>query len=178
MALTWTEIAAQVRPAEDRLIERYVKDFFKDDVPQPGLGYPTLETPRGTGRALPIISMYVTGIRRLSAWPETMIVLDAFWENFPDRRFVLVVSIWPPSRWQDPEPPYNEMFYVNLAGWIHKRSVRWMSMQPGPLVHFIWSSSVDFDRPLAPGDPPPDLLAARSEIDEIKSVWTDPRRGS
>lgn len=59
----------------------------------PGLGYPTRETPWGIGPALPIISMYVTGIRRVGAWPETMMVLDAFWENFPDRRFVLMVSI-------------------------------------------------------------------------------------
>jgi hypothetical protein len=93
VASTWKEIAAQVRPAEDRLIERYVSELFKGDVPQPGLGYPTLETPWGTGRGLPIISMYITGIRQLSAWPETRMVLDAFWENFPDRRFVLMVPI-------------------------------------------------------------------------------------
>ena len=63
----------------------------------------------GIGRALPIISMYVTGIRRVSAWPETMMVLDAFWENFPDRRFVVMVSIWPPSRWQDQEPVQRDV---------------------------------------------------------------------
>jgi hypothetical protein len=62
--------------------------------------------------------------------------------------------------------------------WIHKRSTRWMSMQPGPLVDFIWSSSVDFDRPPAAGDPPPELLTARSQIDRIKSAWTDIPRGS
>jgi hypothetical protein len=178
MALTWKEIATQVRPAEDLLIDRYVQALFKGDVPQPELGYPTLETPWGTGRVLPMISMCVTGIRRLSAWPETMMVLDAFWENFPDRRFVLMVSIWPRSRWQDPEPPYNEMFDVNLVEWIYKRSTRWMAMQAGPLVYFIWSNSVDFERPPAPGDPPSELLAARSEIDEIKSAWTDTSRGS
>ncbi len=37
MALTWQEIAEQVRPAEDELIERYRYGLFQGDAPRAGL---------------------------------------------------------------------------------------------------------------------------------------------
>lgn len=177
LALTWQEIAEQVRPAEDELIERYRYGLFQGDAPRAELGYPTMETPWGTGRNLDIVGMGVTGIRRLSAWPETMMVVDAFWPNFPDRRFVMMVTIWGMD-WHEAEPRYNDVFWWNLAEWIVKRAMSRMRQQPGPVVYFIWSVSVDPDRPPAPGDPPRELLTARSEIAQIRSSWTQTGRES
>jgi hypothetical protein len=179
--MDWRDHAAQVKPAEDRLIDRYRQELFRGTSPAPDRGYETTETPWGPGRQF-FSAMHVTGIQRRSAWPETQMVLDMFWDNFPDRHFVVLRAIWPPDHWLDGEPPYNDVYWFNLAEHIATRGLQWLRVQPGPLVHFIWSNTVDLQHPPADGDPPPDLVAARREINDIKSGWLGPpnfgRRGS
>lgn len=169
-SVNWRDRAAHVEPAEDRLIDRYRHQAFAGTEPAPGRGYQTTETPWGIGRTF-FSGMHVTGIGRRSAWPETQMVLDMFWENFPDRRFIVLRPIWPPGHWFDAEPRYNDVFWVNLVEGIHKRGGEWLRVQPGPLVYFIWSNIVDVHNPPGDGDPPPELITARQEIDDIKRRW-------
>jgi hypothetical protein len=170
MTERWIDLAASRRPAEDRLIDRYRADFFEGDAPATDRGYPTIETPWGLGRKF-FTGLYVTALGGRSAWPETQLVLDLFWEVVPDRRVVAMRSLWPPDRWHDMEPPYNELLGIHLVEGIHKHAQRWLAVQPGPVVYFIWQSPVDFANPPAPGAPPAELVSARSEIDRIKSEW-------
>ena len=160
----------QVRPAEDRLIDRYREELFRGPSPAPDRGYPTTQTPWGIGREF-FSAMHVTAVGRRSVWPETQMVLDMFWENFPDRHFVVLRAIWPPDYWHEAEPPHNEVFWFNLAEHIHTRGLRWLRLQPGTQVYFIWSNTADLANPPTAGDPPAELLAARRELDEIKSRW-------
>jgi hypothetical protein len=109
--------------------------------------------------------LYITSFGRRSAWPETQIVLNIFWKVHPDRRFVVMKGLWPPARIDRPEPPENELFYMNLWESMLTRAGRWLRVQPGPVVYFIWGSPVDLDNPPAPGDPPSELLEARAETE-------------
>lgn len=170
MTESWIDLAAIRQSAEDRSIDRYREDFFRGDAPATDRGYATIETPWGLGRQF-FTGLYVTAFGRRSAWPETQLVLDLFWDVVPDRRVVVMRCLWPPDRRRDIEPPYNELFDVNLVEGIHKHAQRWLAMQPGPVVYFIWQSPVDFDDPPAPGPPPAELVSARAEIDRIKSEW-------
>lgn len=117
--------------------------------------------------------MHVTGIGRRSVWPETQMVLDMFWENFPDRHFVVLRTIWPPDRWFDAEPPINDVLWFNLAEHIHTRAERWLRQQPEPRVYFIWSNTADLEDPPATGGPPPELMAARDELADVRRRWLD-----
>jgi hypothetical protein len=168
---TWQEIAEKRRAVEDRLIQRYQDRLFGDGSP---IGEDADDrvamTPWGLGHRFHS-GFYITAFRRRSAWPETQVVMDLFWEAHEDRHFVLMKSIWPPDRIHDPGPPHNDLFYVNLWESIVSRASGWLRVQPGPLVYFIWSTPVDLNDPPAPGDPPSALLAARAETAEIKSHW-------
>jgi hypothetical protein len=168
--MDWQDHAGHVEPAEDRLIDRYRDEFFRDRSPGSDRGYETTQTPWGVGRRF-YSAMYVTAIERRSAWPETQMVLDMFWEGFPDRHFVVLRAIWPPDRWFDDEPPYNDLYWANLAEHIHTRAPEWLGVQPGPVVYFNWRNTVDLQHPPADGDPPPQLLAARQEIEDIERGW-------
>lgn len=168
MSASWRELAAQKRAGEDRLIERYRLELLGDDGPRTGRGYPVTQTPWGPARQF-FPAMYVAGISRRSVWPETQIVLNLFLEFAPDRRVIGMRGIWPPAKWDDPEPPYNELFAVNLAESIHKYGPSWLAAQQGPVVYFVWSTPVDFEYPPALGGPPPELLAARAEVERIRN---------
>jgi hypothetical protein len=169
-SMDWRDRADQVKPAEDRLIDRYREEFFGGRSPASNRGYETTRTPWGLGRGFHR-AMYVTAIDRRSAWPETQMVLDMFWENFPDRHFVVMRAVWPPDRWFDDEPPYNDLYWTNLAEHIHTRAPTWLRVQPGAVVYFNWRNMVDLQQPPADGGPPPALLAARQAMEEIESGW-------
>jgi hypothetical protein len=128
--MNWRDHADQVEPAEDRLIDRYRDEFFKGRSPASDRGYETTQTPSGIGRRF-YPAMYVTAIERRSAWPETQMVLDMFWESIPDRHFVVLRAIWPPDRWFDDEPPYNDLYWANLAEHIHTRTPGGFACSPG-----------------------------------------------
>jgi hypothetical protein len=167
---TWQELAEQKRAAEDQVIARHRWGLFKGEMPAADRGYPTRETPWGLGRQF-FSGLYVTRLSRRSAWPETQMVWDLFWENFPDRHFIAFDPLWPPSCWDDPEPPYEEFADVHLVEGIHEHGRRWLAVQPGPVVYFIWQVHADAR---APGAPPAELLRAREEIDRIKASWSRP----
>ena len=168
---SWQGIAAQKRPAEDRLIERYRARLIDHNNPR-YVDDPesTVTTAWGVGHRFES-GFYVTGFSRRSAWPETQMVLDVFWDIHPDRRFVVMRSLWPPGQIHEPEPPESGYFYLNLWESIVARATRWLRVQPGPVVYFIWSTTNDLDDPPAPGDPPPELLAARAQTAAIKRRW-------
>jgi hypothetical protein len=170
MSDSWQELAQRKRPAEDRLIEQYRKEFFKGDLPSSGRGYEVSRTPWGVARRF-FPAMYLASIGRRSAWPETQVVLKLFFEFAPGRRVIGMRGIWPPGRWDAPDPPHNDMFGMNLAESIQKHAGRWLAAQQGPIAYFIWSTPVDRTRPPAPGNPPPELLTARAEVDRIRCAW-------
>jgi hypothetical protein len=176
MSATWQELASLKRAGESQLVERYRIEFFKGEAPSEGRGYPVTHTPWGVAREF-FPAMYLAGISQRSAWPETQLVLNMHLEFLPERRVTGMLGIWPPDRWDELEPPYNEMFAVNLAEAIHKYPSKWLAPQRGPVVYFIWSSPVDFEKPPAPGAPPPELLSARAEVESIKRGWLDDTSG-
>jgi hypothetical protein len=175
MTSQWQDLAAQKRSSEDRLIERYRAALFDhgssastaDDAR-------TITTPWGIGHRFHR-GLYATEFSRRSAWPETQIVIDLVWQAYPERRFIVMRGIWPPERVHDPEPRYNDLFYINLWESIMTRASNWLAVQPGPVVYFIWSNRADLDDPPAAGDPPPELLSARAEVAAIKSRWLKAR---
>lgn len=169
MIETWKEIAAEKRPAEDRLIDRYRSAFFKGDSPEAGRCYPTQETPWGLGREF-FSGFFATSIGRRSAWPETQLILEFFWDIHPTRHFVAMRPIWPLGHSHDPEPPYNDVLSVNLVEAMHTgRENDWTAVQPGPMVYVISELRADPAEPPAPGDPPDELLTARAEVDELRA---------
>lgn len=172
MSGSWQEVAAQKGSAEDRLIDRYRLELFDGERPADSRGYPTIETPWGCGRQI-FPGLYVAGIGRRSVWPETQMVLQLFLTSHPDKQVIGWWGIWPPGHRNDSDPPYNEMFSVNLAESVHKHASRWLALQPGPVAYFIWWTPTDLEHPPALGDPPPELLSARAELDAIRSRWTE-----
>ena len=48
--MDWRDHAAQVKPAEDRLIDRYREESFRGTRPAPDRGSEMTETPWGPGR--------------------------------------------------------------------------------------------------------------------------------
>jgi hypothetical protein len=165
----WRELAAEKRAGENRLIERHRHDLFGDETPPAGRDIHTQQTPWGAGvQVAP--EMFVTAIRRRSAWPETHMVLDLFWAAFPDRHWVVMLAVWPPAQIRDLEPRYNDVLWFNLMEWLHTRGPRRIRDQPGPVVYYIQGSRYDLHPP-ALGPAPAELLAARQEVDEIKRGW-------
>lgn len=170
--VTWQDIAAQVRPAEERLIERYRSELFQGESASPDRGYMTVETPWGPARSI-FPGVAVTGIGRRSAWPETQMVLDVFWQTFPDRPVVAMRPIWPYGRWHEAEPPYDEFFDMHLVEGIHKYGVRWVRAQADGVVYMAWRNRADLDNPPAEGEPPDELLRARSELDALQALQAE-----
>lgn len=172
MTPTWRELAEEKRRNEDYLIDRYRERLFSEGpaVDETDDADRVIDTPRGVGHRFHR-GLYATAFSRRSAWPETQLVMELFWQAYADRRFVVMKAIWPPDRIHDFAPPYNDLFYVNLWESIMTRAPEWLAVQPGPVVYLIWSSPVDFDNPPAPGDPPAELLSARSEVDQLKRQW-------
>ncbi len=169
---TWRDIAAQLKPAEDQLIERYRFGQFKGDSAAPGRGYRVVETPWGVVGRRGYPGFAFTAVSRRSAWPETQAVFEIYWEEIPDRRFVVMQSIWRPGHWYDDGPPYDEFYDTHIAVNISKQGVRWMRSQPGPVVHMKWGDQADLDHPPADGEPPEELLLARREWEAIRNTWT------
>jgi hypothetical protein len=60
---------------------------------------------------------------------------------------------------------------VNIGESIQKRFKRRLAEHPGPILYFFWWTELDLSDPPAPGDPPPELLAARAERERIRSQW-------
>lgn len=169
---TWQDLASERQAGEDSLIERFRATLFdRDESDTSDDPDRTVATPWGAVGHRFHRGLYITDFRRRSAWPETQLVLDVFWEAHPERRFIVMKGIWPPERIQEPEPPENELFDLNLWESIVTRARRWLRVQPGPVVYFIWSSPVDLEDPPASGNPPQELLAARAETANIKSHW-------
>jgi hypothetical protein len=166
MIESWQQFAVRKRNSEDRLIGRYRLEAFNGDTPAEGRGYPTLDTAWGLGREFHP-GLYVAGVGRGSAWPETGIVLNLFSEARPQQKIVAIKGIWPPDQWHQDQPPYNEMFWMNLAEGIETYPRRRISGQNGPVAYFVWRSTVDLANPPADGDPPLELLDARAELDRI-----------
>jgi hypothetical protein len=166
MSQSWHELAVSKREAEDGLIGRYRLEVFDGARPAADRGYRTVDTPWGIGRQF-FPGLYVAGISRRSAWPETGVVLNLFSEARLDQRVVAIKGIWPPDRWHETEPPYNELFWMHLAEGILTYPRRRIAGQAGPVAYFVWRSPVDFDNPPAAGDPPSELLDGRAELDRI-----------
>jgi hypothetical protein len=170
MTETWQELAARKRPAEDRLIERHRQGFFRGEAPAAGRGYPTIQTPWGVAREF-FPAMHAADIQRRSAWPETQIVLNLFLEFAPERRVIAMWPIWLRESVQEGEPPYNDVLAINIGEAIQKRAPSRLALQPGPFVYCIWENPIDLTDPPAPGNPPPELVNARAETEQIKSRW-------
>ena len=164
----WVILAAESRAAEDGLIARYRADFFGD-----GTSVAVDRTGRagsggsGVGFAP---GMRLMAIDRRSARPETQMVLDLCWDVFPGRRVVMMTPIWPPALIREPEPPYNSVLWANVTEWLHGRG-RMLRRQSGPVIYDVGENRYDLDPP-ALGDPPEELMTARSEIDDIRRRWT------
>lgn len=167
MTATWQQIAAAKRAAEDRLIARFRSDLFRGEAAAEGRGYPTLETPWGLGRQF-FSGLYAISVARRSAWPETQAVFDVYSEAYPARRLVVGQMLWGPGRWYDEEPQYDGFFDVHIAERIHKRGPRHLKEQPGVVVYLISKGGADLANPPAPGEPPPELLEARVELERLE----------
>lgn len=164
----WVILAAERRAAEDGLIARYRADFFGDGV------LVAVDRTGGAGSGGPGVGfapgMRLMAIDRRSAWPETQMVLDLRWDVFPGRRVVMMTPIWPPALIREPDPPYNGVLWANVMEWLHGRG-RMLRRQSSPVIYDVGENRYDLDPP-ALGDPPEELMRARSEIDDIRRRWT------
>jgi hypothetical protein len=94
-----------------------------------------------------------------------------FLDFAPERAAIVTWPLWIPENWDEDAPFYNDVFWVNIGEAVTKRFRKRLAEQPGPILYFLWRTEVDFDNPPAPGDPPRELLAARVELERIRSQW-------
>jgi hypothetical protein len=114
-------VVADRRAAEERLRARYEAEAMRVvDVPSHcGPDYQPI-WPTSDGRVRwtevePTLGIFVEQIQLDGSYPDTQLTIVFRFHRLPECRFVIYLRVWGLEALGRPEPPYNDVFWVNFA---------------------------------------------------------------